>query len=258
MTSWSWRRLIEPRLDAPFPLWMIFPVVFAALYASHFSLLRLPYYWDEAGYYIPAAWDFFRTGSLIPTTTLTNAHPPLPSIYLALWWKASGFYPEVTREAVLIVAALGLLAVWKLVLRIHGSRAGRVLDRRAHRPLPHLVCAEHAGPRRHLRRRVRVVGPGLFAARSRPQSLGRGPVVHRRRALQGNRHRHSAHAGSHARGRRLPLPTSGSPALLARSRLAFSMHRAPGRLVRLALCQDRLPLRQSPVPSLQRPGHSRA
>src|SRR6202008_3576453 len=116
------RQFFEPRMDAPFPTWMIFPVIFAALYASHFSLLRLPYYWEEAGYYIPAAWDFFRTGSLIPTSTLTNAHPPLPSIYLALWWKASGFYPEVTREAVLIIAALGLLAVWKLVLCIHGSR----------------------------------------------------------------------------------------------------------------------------------------
>ena len=122
MTNSSLRRLIEPRLDAPFPLWMIFPVVFVALYASHFSLLRLPYYWDEAGYYIPAAWDFLRTGSLIPTTTLSNAHPPLPSVYLALWWKASGFYPEVTREAVLIIAAMGLLATWQLVLRLHGSR----------------------------------------------------------------------------------------------------------------------------------------
>jgi hypothetical protein len=113
----SWRRLFLPRLDAPLPLWMVFPVIFAALYATHATLLRLPYYWDEAGYYIPAAWDFFRTGSLIPTTTLNNAHPPLPSIYLALWWKASGFYPEVTREAVLMVAALGLLAVWRLAMR---------------------------------------------------------------------------------------------------------------------------------------------
>jgi hypothetical protein len=109
---------MQPRLDAPLPLWMIFPVIFAALYASHFTLLRLPYYWDEAGYYIPAAWDFFRTGSLIPITTLTNAHPPLPSIYLALWWKLSGFYPEVTREAVLMVASLGLLAVWRLAMRL--------------------------------------------------------------------------------------------------------------------------------------------
>lgn len=113
-------RLMQPRPDKPLPLWMIFPVVFVALYVSHFTLLRLPYYWDEAGYYIPAAWDFFRTGSLIPTTTLTNAHPPLPSLYLALWWKISGFNPEVTREAVLMVAALALLAVWRLAMRVVG------------------------------------------------------------------------------------------------------------------------------------------
>jgi hypothetical protein len=118
-----WKNLMHPRLDAPLPIWMIFPVVFAALYASHFTLLRLPYYWDEAGYYIPAAWDFFRTGSLIPITTLTNAHPPLPSVYLAMWWKLSGFYPEVTREAVLMVAALGLLAVWRLAMRLVGVTA---------------------------------------------------------------------------------------------------------------------------------------
>ena len=116
-----WRKYLEPRLDAPFPLWMIFPVLFAALYLTHYTLLRLPYFWDEAGYYIPAAWDFFRTGTLIPASTLTNAHPPLPSIYLALWWRASGFLPEVTREAVLIVASLALLAVWRLVQRLHGS-----------------------------------------------------------------------------------------------------------------------------------------
>ena len=114
------KRIFNPRPDAPLPLWMIFPVIFATLYASHFALLRVPYYWDEAGYYIPAAWDFFRTGSLIPTTTLSNAHPPLPSIYLALWWKLSGYYPEVTREAVLMVAALGLLGVWRLAMRLVG------------------------------------------------------------------------------------------------------------------------------------------
>ena len=113
-------KIFVPRLDRPLPVWMIFPVVFVALYASHFTLLRLPYYWDEAGYYIPAAWDFFRSGSLIPTTTLTNAHPPLPSIYLALWWKMSGYYPEVTREAVLLVASLGLLGVWRLAMRFVG------------------------------------------------------------------------------------------------------------------------------------------
>ena len=108
---------------APMPLWMIFPVIFAALYFTHWTLLRLPYWWDETGYYIPAAWDFFRTGSLIPISTISNAHPPLPSIYLALWWKVCGFHPEVTREAVLIVAAGALLAVWRLALRLNGSGA---------------------------------------------------------------------------------------------------------------------------------------
>ncbi len=113
----------ELRRDRPLPVWMIFPAIFVALYASHYTLMRLPYYWDEAGYYIPAAWDFFRTGSLIPMTTLSNAHPPLPSIYLALWWKLAGFEPEVTREAVLMVASLGLVGVWRLALRVAGSAA---------------------------------------------------------------------------------------------------------------------------------------
>jgi hypothetical protein len=114
----SW---LIPGPDAPLPLWMIFPVIFAGLYLTHITLLRLPYYWDEAGYYIPAAWDFFRTGSLIPITTITNAHPPVPSIYLALWWRICGFHPAVTREAVLIVASGGLLAVWKLASRLNPS-----------------------------------------------------------------------------------------------------------------------------------------
>jgi 4-amino-4-deoxy-L-arabinose transferase-like glycosyltransferase len=112
--------ILQPRRDAPLPAGMIFSVIFVVLYASHITLLSLPYYWDEAGYYIPAAWDFFRTGSLIPITTLSNAHPPLPSVYLALWWKASGFSPDVTREAVLIVATFALLGVWRLAMRLTG------------------------------------------------------------------------------------------------------------------------------------------
>ena len=86
--------MISPRLEASASAWIVFPAVFAALYASHFALLRLPYYWDEAGYYIPAAWDFFRTGSLIPISTVTNAHPPLPSIYLALFGRSLASRPR--------------------------------------------------------------------------------------------------------------------------------------------------------------------
>jgi 4-amino-4-deoxy-L-arabinose transferase-like glycosyltransferase len=117
------KKRFAPLLDAPISAWMVFPAVFAALFASHFTLLGLPYYWDEAGYYIPAAWDFFRTGSLIPITTLTNAHPPLPSIYLALWWKVFSFCPLVTRVAVLAAASFGLTAVWRLAMRLTGFPA---------------------------------------------------------------------------------------------------------------------------------------
>ncbi len=102
----------------PLRLWQIFPLIFICVYLTHMTLLRLPYYWDEAGYYIPAAYDFLRTGSLIPYSTLTNAHPPLPSIYLALWWKASGFIPFVTRVAMCIVTSLALLAVYQLALQV--------------------------------------------------------------------------------------------------------------------------------------------
>ena len=117
------KKLFAPLLDAPISVWIVFPAVFVALFASHFTLLGLPYYWDEAGYYIPAAWDFFRTGSLIPITTLTNAHPPLPSIYLALWWKVFGYCPVVTRVAVLAAASFGLTAVWRLAMRLTGLPA---------------------------------------------------------------------------------------------------------------------------------------
>jgi hypothetical protein len=99
---------------------MLLPIFFVGVYLTHITLLRLPYYWDEAGYYIPAAWDFFRTGSLIPTTTLSNAHPPLPSIYLALWWKLGGMVPSVTRTAMCLVAAIALLGVYRLSVVITG------------------------------------------------------------------------------------------------------------------------------------------
>jgi hypothetical protein len=98
------------------PAWAVFALAFAAVFLVHWPLLRLPYYWDEAGYYIPAAFDFFRTGTLIPFSTLSNAHPPLPSIYLAGCWKLFGFSPFVTRTAMCAIAALALTAVWRIAL----------------------------------------------------------------------------------------------------------------------------------------------
>lgn len=122
----STKRLVRPsphdrRVPAEVPTWLLFPLFFAAVYLSHITLLRLPYFWDEAGYYIPAAWDFFRTGSLIPQTTLSNAHPPLPSILLAAWWHISGFVVSGTRTLVVMVTATALVAVFYLAKSLRNT-----------------------------------------------------------------------------------------------------------------------------------------
>ncbi len=99
---------------------MLYPLFFVAIYLSHWSLLRLPYFWDEAGYYIPAALDFFHTGTLIPHSTLTNAHPPLPSILLAAWWRVSGLAINGTRTFVCMISAAALVAVYRLARSLSG------------------------------------------------------------------------------------------------------------------------------------------
>ena len=93
---------------------LVFVLTFAALLALHAPLLRLPYFWDEAGYYVPAARDLLLTGSLIPHSSVSNAHPPLVMAYLAMWWKVAGFAPAVTRTAMLLVAAFALLGLFRL------------------------------------------------------------------------------------------------------------------------------------------------
>lgn len=97
---------------------LLLAVLFAALVAAHAPLLRLPYFWDEAGYFVPAARDLLLSGSLIPHSTLPNAHPPLIMAYLALWWKVAGFAPLVTRLAMLLVAAFALLGTSRLALQV--------------------------------------------------------------------------------------------------------------------------------------------
>ena len=96
----------------------VFALLFTLLFVTHLPLLRLPYFWDETGYYIPAARDLLLTGSLVPETTLSNAHPPLVMGYLALWWRLSGFTPAVTRTAMLLAAAFTLLGVYRLSRRV--------------------------------------------------------------------------------------------------------------------------------------------
>src|SRR5271170_2903313 len=112
-----------PRL---LPLLRVTPVLFAVIlvviFLLHVPLLQLPYFWDEAGYYVPAARDILLTGSLIPRSTVSNAHPPLVMAWLALWWKVVGYAPLVTRTAMLVAAAFSLLGVFRLAERVANTR----------------------------------------------------------------------------------------------------------------------------------------
>ena len=108
-------------MSQPLPLWILYPLFFVAVYLLHAKLLKLPYFWDEAGYYIPAALDFFRTGTLIPHSTVTNAHPPLPSVLLAGWWQLAGTSISGTRTFLCMVSAAGLLGMFRLARQLAGN-----------------------------------------------------------------------------------------------------------------------------------------
>jgi hypothetical protein len=100
------------------PYGVVFTLIFAAIFLLHAPLLDLPYFWDEAGYYIPAARDLLLTGSVIPHSTPSNAHPPLVMAYLAAWWKIAGYSPRVTRTVMLLVSAFALMGVFRLARRV--------------------------------------------------------------------------------------------------------------------------------------------
>jgi dolichyl-phosphate-mannose-protein mannosyltransferase len=102
------------------PLLAQLALIFTGVFLAHATLLRLPYFWDEAGYYIPAARDLLN-GSLIPHSTTSNAHPPLVMAWLALWWKLSGYTPAVTRTAMLLLSAFGLLGVFRLAHNVSNT-----------------------------------------------------------------------------------------------------------------------------------------
>jgi len=87
---------------------------FALLLLLHSPLLRLPYFWDEAGYYVPAALDIYHGWQIVPQSTLPVGHTPLVMVYLALVWHVFGFSPLVTRAAMVLIAAATVVATYAL------------------------------------------------------------------------------------------------------------------------------------------------
>jgi Dolichyl-phosphate-mannose-protein mannosyltransferase len=105
---------VQPASSELAQRFLLFALFFVALMLLHAPLLRLPYFWDEAGYYIPAARDLFLTGSLIPQSTPSNAHPPLVMAWLALAWRLFGYSSLTSRTAMLAMSAFSLLGLFRL------------------------------------------------------------------------------------------------------------------------------------------------
>ena len=108
------RGLLAHFAALPWPV--LFGFFFVAVALSHLTLLRLPYYWDEGGYYVPAALDFYHRFTLIPE--FTNAHPPLPNVVLGTLWHLTGLSILTTRLTVCAFAAAALTAVFRLSERL--------------------------------------------------------------------------------------------------------------------------------------------
>src|SRR5208282_2759385 len=98
-----------------------FLAVFGGMLLLHAPLLPLPYFWDEAGYYIPCALDFYRSWLLIPTSTLPIGHTPLVMVYLALAWRLLGNSVWVARAAMTLIAAATVTLVYVPGRRVVGA-----------------------------------------------------------------------------------------------------------------------------------------
>src|SRR5690349_16851559 len=105
------------RRHIPSQTYLFFYALFAAvLFLIHTPFLKLPYFWDELGVYIPAALAL-KTGGF-------SAHPPGVMALLAASWSFAGHIIPVTRIAMLLVASAGLLVVFLLAIRLSENLRG--------------------------------------------------------------------------------------------------------------------------------------
>ena len=94
------------------------------LFVIHYTLLGLPYFWDEHGQFIPTALDLFRNGSWVAHSTLPNIHPPGVAAYLVLWYKLFGYSIPITRIAMLVMASFGVLITFLLSVELTSEVKG--------------------------------------------------------------------------------------------------------------------------------------
>ena len=119
------RRQVAPRPPVRLQSYaLVYALLATFLILAHGPLLRLPFYWDEIGQFIPASLDLFRIHALIPVSTVPNVHPPGVMAYLALFWNFFGYSIVATRIAMLLVAAAGALITFLLAIELSRGAMG--------------------------------------------------------------------------------------------------------------------------------------
>jgi len=101
-----------------------FGVIAAVVFVIHAPMLRLPFYWDELGQFIPASLDIFQSGAWVSYTTVPNVHPPGVMAYLAAFWHITGYSVEATRVAMLLIASAGALFAFLLAIELGKGTPG--------------------------------------------------------------------------------------------------------------------------------------
>jgi hypothetical protein len=113
------------RRRIPSQTYLFFYALFAALlFLTHTPYLKLPYFWDEVGLFIPAALDLYRTHSWMPHAPGFSAHPPGLMAFLAACWSVAGHTIPGTRIAMLLCASAALLAAFLLAIRLSQNLFG--------------------------------------------------------------------------------------------------------------------------------------
>ena len=97
---------------------ILFGLFAFVLFCTHFKLLTLPFFWDEAGQFIPQSHDLFARGEWIPTSTMPNSHPPGLPLLLAGVWTLFGYSISITRSLMLLLAAGFLTASFLLAVEL--------------------------------------------------------------------------------------------------------------------------------------------
>jgi hypothetical protein len=104
---------------------LIFSLGFTALVvALHLPLLKMPFHWDEAGQFVPAALDLYRDGAWVAHSTAPNVHPPGLAAVLAAVWRVAGFSILSARLTMLAIAGLGVYLSFLLAVRLSRGAPG--------------------------------------------------------------------------------------------------------------------------------------